>query len=181
MKFSEKLGKIIIYYGNGQGKTSVALGRTVRFAGQGKKVIILQFMKGRETGEYKFLKKIQKKKIFPIEIYLAGPKVFLKRKKDYSLHQKKVKQAFSLAEKILLKKKCDLLVLDEILYALKSGLLKEKDVLDLLEKRGKIHIILTGDFTLSKNLKKIADQVSKITKIKHYFDKKQKAIKGLDY
>ena len=86
-----------------------------------------------------------------------------------------------LAQNIIEDQKCDLLVLDEILYALKFGLLKEKDILDLLKNRGRMHIILTGGFTLSKNLKKIADQVSKITEIKHYFDEKQKAIKGLDY
>ena len=180
MKFSEKLGKIIIYYGNGQGKTSAALGRAVRMVGQGKKVIILQFMKGRESGEYKFLKKIQKKNIFPIEIYLVGPRIFLKRKKDYSLHQKKAKQALSFAEKILLKKKCDLLVLDEILYALKFKLLEEKEILSLLEKRGGTNIVLTGREP-SEGLRKIADQITRITKIKHYFNKERKAIMGLDY
>ena len=174
------LGKIIIYYGKGEGKTSAALGRAVRAAGYGKKVIILQFMKGKETGEYRFFKKIQK--FSPIKIYLCGLRIFL-TKKNYARfqHLKKTKEGLILAQNIIEDQKCDLLVLDEILYALKFGLLKEKDILDLLKNKGRMHIILTGGFTLSKNLKKIADQVSKITEIKHYFDEKQKAIKGLDY
>jgi cob(I)alamin adenosyltransferase len=173
-------GKIIIYYSQGEGKTSAALGRAIRMTGQGKKVIILQLMKGRKTGEYKFLKRIQKRNIFPIEIYLLGPQAFLTKKAGFLLHQKKVKKALSLAEKILLEGKTNLLVLDEILYALKFKLIKEKEILDLLEKRRKTNIILTGQ-ELTKNLRQIADQVSKASKIKHYFDKGKKATRGLDY
>lgn len=174
------LGKIIIYCGKGEGKTSAALGRVIRMAGYGKKVIVLEFMKGRETGEYKFLKKSQNKKFFLIEVYLAGPKKFL-TEKNYPLYLKKTQEGLKLAQKIISEKKCHLLVLDEILYALKFKLLKEKDILDLLKKRGKINIILTGRFAVSKNLKEIADQITRMDKIKHYFDKKQKAIKGLEY
>lgn len=101
-------------------------------------------------------------------------------KKNYLLHFKKAQEALSLAQKIISEKNCDLLVLDEILYALKFRLLKEKDVLELLKNRGEIHIILTGGDTLSKKLKERADQISEIKKIKHYFDKGQKMIKGLD-
>ena len=176
----KKLGKIIIYYGEGEGKTAAALGRAIRVAGYGKKVIILQFMKGMETGEYNFLKKIQNQKIFPIEIYLMGPKVFLINKKSRVLHQKKANPVLKLAQKIIKDQKCNLLILDEILYALKFKLLKEKDILNLLKGRKKIHIILTGNF-LSQKLRKSADQVSKISKIKHYFYKGQKKIKGLEY
>ena len=80
-----KTGKIIIYYGKGEGKTSAALGRAIREAGYRKKVIILQFMKGRETGEYRFFKKFQKLKGL-IKIYLVGPKFFLTQKNMLDLN-----------------------------------------------------------------------------------------------
>jgi len=176
----KNLGKIIIYYGKGEGKTSAALGRAIRMAGYGKRVIILEFMKGRKSGEYRFLDKVKKRNIFPIEINLGGPKFFLKEEKDYFIHQKKAKKLFSLAEEIILKKKCDLLVLDEILYALKFKLIKEKELLDLLKKRKRTDIILTGG-PLSRDLKKIADQITKLDKVKHYFDKEKRTIKGLDF
>ncbi len=66
------LGKILIYTGNGEGKTTAALGHAVRFAGYGRNVAILQFMKGRKTGEYRF---IEDNKF--IDICLFGPPFFL--------------------------------------------------------------------------------------------------------
>ena len=66
------LGKILIYTGNGEGKTTAALGHAIRFAGYGKKVAILQFMKGRKTGEYRIL---ENNKF--IDLYLFGPPYFL--------------------------------------------------------------------------------------------------------
>ena len=174
----KKLGKIIIYYGKGEGKTSAALGRAIRMAGYGKRVIILHFMKWRKTGEYKFFQKIKTKRL-QTAVHLCGFPEFL-TKKNYLQHQKRTQQALALAQEIIKDQNCDLLVLDEILYTLKFKLLKEKDVLNLLKGRGKIHVILTGNF-LSKKLREFADQISKISKIKHYFNKGQKTIKGLEY
>lgn len=66
------LGKILIYTGNGEGKTTAALGHAMRFAGYGKNVAILQFMKGRKTGEYRFVENNNF-----IDLYLFGPPFFL--------------------------------------------------------------------------------------------------------
>jgi len=167
-------GKVIIYYGKGEGKTSAALGRAIRALGRRFEVAIFQFMKGRESGEYKFLKKCG------VDINLCGPKFFLIKKKDFGAHRDKTREYFEKVKKIIAKQKADLLVLDEILYAIEFKLIRESELIDLLEKRKKINIILTGR-KVSKKLKKLADQVSRLDKIKHYYDKKHKAKKGLDY
>ncbi len=65
-------GKIMIYTGDGEGKTTAALGHAVRFAGYGKKVAILQFMKGRKTGEYRFFDTNKM-----VDLHLFGPPFFL--------------------------------------------------------------------------------------------------------
>jgi len=166
-------GKLIVYYGEGEGKTSAALGRAIRALGHNQKVMILQFMKGRETGEYKFLKKSDAK------IKLCGPSVFLKRKKNFKIHSIKAKECLKETEKIIKEKKTDLLVLDEILYAIEFGLIKENELIKLIKERGKTNIILTGR-EASISFQRIADQVSKIVKIKHYFQKNKESIKGLD-
>jgi len=167
-------GKVIIYYGKGEGKTSAALGRAIRALGQKFKVAIFQFMKGRKTGEYKFLRKCN------VKIKLCGPKFFLLRKTDFNAHRDKTKEYFEKVKKIIAKQKVDLLVLDEILYAIEFKLIRESELINLLEKRKKINIILTGR-KVSKKLKNLADQISRIDKIKHYYDKKHKAKRGLDY
>ena len=171
-------GKIIVYYGRGEGKTSASLGRAVRMAGRRKKVIILQFMKGPESGEHKFFKNVGS----PIEIHSAFSAVkpeFLTGK-NYARFLANSEKTLSLARRIVREQKCSLLVLDEILYALGFKLLKEKDILNLLENRGKVHVILTGGYQLPRSIFKIADQISEIKKVKHYFNRGQRAIKGLD-
>jgi len=168
---------IITYYGKGEGKTCAAIGRAVRAAGQGKRVVIIHFMKGRkDVGEYKYF---QKKKGL-IKIYLTGLSFFLIGKKDKSQHLKKAKEGLKLAEKIIFKNKCDLLILDEILYAIKYGLIEEKELLSLIKKRRKMHIILTGKYA-SKRIFEISDQITRMDEIKHYYQKQKKTIKGLDY
>jgi len=167
-------GKLIIYYGIGQGKTTAALGRAIRAIGRNKKVTIFQFMKGRKTGEYNFL---QTKKL---NINLCGPKTFLIGKKGFSLHSQKAKECFIKVKKIVKEQKVQLLILDEILYALGFNLIKENDLINLIKDRKNINIILTGE-KASNRLQKLADQITKFVKIKHYYDEGQKAIKGLDY
>ena len=172
-------GKIIIYYGKGEGKTTASLGRAIRMAGHDKKVIILQFMKGRITGEYRFLNKIQNKNLFPIRIYCFGPKTFLKTKQDYKIHQRKAQQGLAKASQIISKENCNLLILDEILYATQFKLIESNQVLKLIQKREKTNIILTGR-KIAGEFKKIADQITRMDETKHYF-KSNKNIKGLDY
>lgn len=208
-------GKILIYTGNGEGKTTASLGHAIRFAGYGKKVAILQFMKGRKTGEYRFL---ENNKL--IDLYLFGPPYFLattqatlggwikgkgmefvsldlftgKRRKSrvvadklaanlkkssFSTHKKKAKKGMEFVKKLLLENKYKLIILDEILYAIKFKLVNEDDVISLLEKRKNIHFILTGRFA-SERIIKIADLVTELEEKKHYFYKEKKTFPGLD-
>jgi len=213
-------GKIIVYTGNGEGKTSAAIGHAIRFSGYGKKSAILHFMKGRKTGEFKFL---EKNKL--IDIYLFGPPFFLMtsqttlggwtkgnriefisinsfiKKKNgngnnkkvvadkladslrscsFEAHQKKAKKGMEFANKIMNEKKYKLIVLDEILYAIKFKLVEEDDVISLLEKRKNIHVILTGRFA-SERIVKMADLVTYLEEGKHYFYDDRKSHPCLDY
>lgn len=165
---------IITYIGNGDGKTTAALGHVVRALGYGKKAAILQFMKGRITGEYKFFKKAKN-----VDIHLCGPPTFLKKKEDIPNHLSKAREGMKLAKKIITSKKYDIIVLDEILTAVSCNLVKEKELLELVQNK-KNHIILTGK-KASRKIIKISDMVSKVTAIKHHFKKDKKTIKIIDY
>jgi len=218
-------GKVLIYTGDGEGKTSASLGHAIRFAGYGNKVAIIHFMKGRKTGEYKFLENNPL-----INVFLYGPPYFLattqtvlntwteensglqfvssanliKRTDEgktgvkngkkvaadklasslkscsFEAHLRKAKQGLEFANKILGEKTYKLIVFDEILYAVKFKLLKESDVISLIEKRGNTNLILTGRSAPEKVLE-LADLVSYLQEGKHYFNIEKKALPGLDF
>lgn len=169
-------GKIIVYYGEGEGKTTASIGHAIRTLGHNKKVVILQFMKGRPTtGEYQFLKSIDN-----LQIHLCGAPNFLKDEESRKIHLKKAKDGLELAHRVLEEKETDLLVLDEILYAVKFELFTEEEVLELLNKRGHTDIILSGR-ELGARIIEMADIATHMEKVKHYWDKIGGTTSGIEY
>ncbi|RZB30937.1 MAG: cob(I)alamin adenosyltransferase [Candidatus Argoarchaeum ethanivorans] len=167
-------GKIIVYYGKGEGKTSASIGHAIRMLGHNKKVVILQFMKGRQTtGEYQFLKHVDN-----IQMYLCGPPVFLDRE-SRKAHLKNAKEGLKIANRVLDEKQTDLLVLDEILYAVKFGLLTEDDVLELLEKR--LYCNHSQWKRSGDRIIEMADIVTHTEQIKYHWDKNSNATTMMGY
>ena len=123
-------GNIYLWTGHGWGKTTSAIGAAIRAAGHGYRVIFIQFMKGRATGEYKLLSKIKN-----IEIHQFGRKGWVNLKKPSLADKKRAQHGLEFARKII-KKKPFLFVLDEINLAVAVGLLKEKEVVDFLKELG---------------------------------------------
>lgn len=166
---------IQVYTGNGKGKTTAALGLALRAAGAGLKVYIGQFAKGRNYSELKALKKLKN-----IKIEQFGSSCFIKKspqRKDIEL----AKQGLEKIKKIISKKSYDIIILDEINIALNLRLLELKDVAGLIKKAPKkIELVLTGRYAPLKILK-IADLVSEIKELKHYFKKGVKARKGIEF
>ncbi len=166
---------IQIYTGDGKGKTTAALGLALRASGAGLKVYIGQFIKGKAYSELKSLKKIPQVKI---EQYGSG--CFLKYKpkqKDIDLASRGLEQI----RKIITQKKYKLVILDEINVALHFGLLHVDQIVDLLKATPKnIELVLTGRQVPSE-LIKLADLVSEIKEIKHYYRKGKKARKGIEF
>jgi len=169
-------GKIIVYYGKGEGKTTASIGHAIRTLGHNKRVAILQFMKGKPTtGEYQFLKSVDN-----LQIHLCGAPGFLKDEESREIHLKKAKEGLELAHRVLDEKHTDLLVLDEILYAVKFELLTEDDVLELLKKRGHTDIILSGREPGARIIE-MADIATRMEKVKHFWNKTSSTISGIEY
>jgi cob(I)alamin adenosyltransferase len=166
---------IQVYTGNGKGKTTAALGLAIRAAGAGLKVFIIQFVKGRYYSELKVLKDIKN-----IKIEQYGKGCFIKKKpdkKDIEL----AKKGLARAREVIAQRIYDLLILDEINIALNLKLLRLKDVVEFIKNASdKIELILTGRYAHPKIIK-IADLVSEIKEVKHYFKKGVKAKKGIEY
>ena len=164
-------GKIIVFTGDGKGKTTAAIGTAVRAAGYGKKVVMIQFLKKGEYGETRIQNENFKIYQFGREEFVISP-----QQKDYELAEKALNFAFEVIEK----EKPFLLILDEINVAIDMGLIKKEKVMELLEKRGETHIILTGRNVCDEVIK-AADLITEMRKVKHYYDKGTKAIEGIEY
>lgn len=179
----KKKGFIHIYTGDGKGKTTSALGLALRAIGAGKKVAIVQFMKKGNYSEHKAIKKYNLPIL--IESFGIGYYKIMGDKKPTSAHQKAARKALQRARDIINSNKYDLIILDEINVAIGFGLLDVNEVIDILVTIPKhansiSDTVLTGRRAHPK-LKKIADLVTEMKKIKHYFDKDIKARKGIEY
>ncbi|MFB6075864.1 MAG: cob(I)yrinic acid a,c-diamide adenosyltransferase, partial [Candidatus Aenigmatarchaeota archaeon] len=152
-----------LYTGKGPGKTTNALGLVLRTVAHNRKAVLIQFLKGRkDIGSYKIKDKLGSN----YEIHQFGKREFVDPKEfkeeDYEMARKGLKTA---KEKLF--EEVNLLVLDEVNLAVSGGLLKSKDVLNLLEKiPEKTTVVLTGRHA-PKELKKRADFVNEINVLKY--------------
>jgi cob(I)alamin adenosyltransferase len=168
---------IYLFTGEGGGKTIAALGLALRSIGHRRKVIIIQFMKGRkDVGEYKAAKKFASY----LKLYQFGRRGFVNLRKPAREDRALAREGFEFAKKIL-RTRPNLLILDEINLAIAAGLLDLKEVVKFLKKIPKaMDVVLTGRRASTK-LYRIADGVSVVKKVKHVFDKGVPARKGIEY
>ena len=166
---------IQVYTGKGKGKTTASLGLAIRAAGAGLKVYLCQFIKGKVYYELKTLQKIKN-----IKVEQFGRGCFIKQspaRKDIELACKGLKKIKRLIEE----KKYDVFILDEINIAVKLRLLELQDVVELLKNTPqRLELILTGRDAHPEILK-LADLISEIKEVRHYFKKGIKARKGIEY
>ncbi len=173
-------GLIQVYTGDGKGKTTASIGQAIRSAGAGFNVCFIQFFKNKKiySSEHKILKKIPN-----IITYNFSPDAphFIKTEKQKKAIQEECKRALKFIKKIISSGKFDLVVLDELNIALHYNIIKLKEILEILSKKSqKTEIIITGRCA-PKKLKAIADLVTEMKKIKHYYDKKIPARRGIEY
>ena len=171
-------GLLINITGNGKGKTSSAMGTSLRALGWGWKVSMLQFIKNAGiTGEKQFADNTQ----FPFEIIPLGAGFTWRKDADKNEDKKCAEAAWELVKKYIQEEKVDLLVLDELNIALKQGFLSPTEVIAGLQQRPKwMHIIVTGRDALPEIIK-ISDLVSEIKEIKHPFQKGITAQQGIEF
>ncbi len=171
-------GLIIVNTGNGKGKTTAALGLALRAAGQGLRILILQFMKGQKNvGEYKALGRIG----LPITIRQLGRAGFVHSRACETLDIAKAYKGLELFREALTGGEYDMIILDEINVAVSFGLLEIEDVLAAMADRPpNVHVVLTGRNAHEKVVA-MADLVTEMREIKHPFQQHIKAQKGIEF
>jgi cob(I)alamin adenosyltransferase len=170
-------GLIIVITGNGKGKTTSAFGQALRAIGQGYKVFILQFMKGREYGEF-----IAAEKYLPnLTIRKSGLDSFVMRGKPATIDIELAQKGLDTARKAIMSGKYDMVILDEINVAVDFKLIKLKEVIELIKNKPPVlNLILTGRYA-AKEIIKIADTVSEVKEIKHHYNAGIKDRAGIEY
>jgi len=170
-----KKGYIHLYTGNGKGKTTDALGLSLRAAGAGKSVYIAQFVKGMNYSELDAIKLIPK-----IELKQYGLDCFIKSKPT----EKDIEAAcegLKAVDTIIYNDLYDMVILDEVCIALYYHLFEWDDLLKILnQKPESMDIILTGRYA-SAELYELADLVTEMNEIKHYYNKGVQARKGIEF
>ena len=173
-------GLVIVYTGGGKGKTSAALGLVLRAVGYNHKVCMIQFVKGSwHYGELDSAKRLAPE----FELITAG-KGFVGILDDKSPREEHVKAAndtLAISKEKIMSGKFNVVILDEINYAVQLELLKIDDVIDLIKsKPSELDLVLTGNHA-AKEVIEIADLVTEMKEIKHPFKSGIKAKKGIDF
>lgn len=172
-------GMTHIYCGDGKGKTTAAVGLGVRACGRGMPVLMVQFLKGEDSGERAALKGMAGFTLTPN----PGQMKFTFQMTPGELEQAKTlcRERFEAAVEAARAGRCRLLILDEVLDAVNCGLLPEEDLTGFLLSRPEdLEVVLTGR-NPSEPLLALADYVSEMKKVKHPFDRKIPARKGIEY
>lgn len=177
---SSEDGIVIIYTGNGKGKTTASLGVALRAIGHGLKVCMVQFIKGEwHYGELNSIKKLEP----DFELIVAG-KGFIGIIDDdhaFEEHVRAAKTALDIVEQKISLDTFDIIILDEINYALHLGVLQLADVMRILQNRPKhLSLILTGNHACEEIIT-LADLVTEMKEIKHPYKKGIKAKRGIDF
>lgn len=173
-------GIVVVFTGKGKGKTTAALGIVLRAVGHGHKVGMIQFIKG----EWFYGELASSKRLEPeFEMIVAGKGFVGIIDDDHPIedHRSAAQKAISLAKEKISSGNYNIVILDEINYALNLNLIILKDVIDIINSRPKkTTLVLTGNYAVREVLD-LADLVTEMKEIKHPYCRGIKAKKGIDY
>jgi cob(I)alamin adenosyltransferase len=179
LKSIQKLDKgfVQIYTGNGKGKTTAALGQAIRAAGYGLKSFIIQFMKEYPYSEKNSLKLLSE--FITIEQYCGDDFVY-KQEAAPPVEIEKARQAIQRAIQIMISGEYDIVILDEACVSIYFGLITTEDLLSIIRQRPEnVELILTGRYC-PEELIAIADLVTHMKEIKHYYTRGILSRKGIE-
>jgi cob(I)alamin adenosyltransferase len=176
----KKRGLVLVYTGHGKGKTTAALGLAIRSWGRGMKVLVLQFIKSPERtyGERQALEKLG------IEMFQMG--IGFTWTKTPDEHREALRKALAYTETKIMSGQYDVIILDELNNALSidrfpiGDVLPLKEVMKLIEDRPYgLHLVITGR-NAKQEIIDMADLVTEMNPVKHYYEEGIPAMKGLE-
>ncbi len=168
--------RIVIFTGDGKGKTTASLGMLMRNAGHGKSTRFIQFVKDQLTGEHEAIKLLPNVDVAQVGLGFL-PKA---DSEELNSHKDAAEKGLALAREAIEGGKYDMIILDEICFAIAKGLLKEDEVIAAVSKaKSEQCIVLTGRGATAK-LIGIADTVTEMKCVKHGGQSGIEAQKGVE-
>jgi cob(I)alamin adenosyltransferase len=154
-------GFVKVYCGEGKGKSQSSLGRALICASEGKSVFVVQFLKGRTSGQLSYLRKLEPDiKFFRFE----KEKAYYENLSPEAREEEKINiiNGMHFARKVISIEECDVLVLDEVLGLIDLGIISAEDVIDLIQRKSEsMELILTGR-NLPEKIIPYADYISRL-------------------
>jgi len=173
---NDRRGLVVVYTGDGKGKTTAAIGLAVRAAGSDLRTSIIQFIKSQEAGEHRALARMAAGQI---EILRMGTGYVLS-KPPAPEALAAARQALQTARERLAGGRFDIVVLDEIFPALAAGLVSDEEILALIQARpSRVHLVLTGRGATPGMIER-ADLVTEMRAVKHPYERGLEAQGGMD-
>lgn len=172
-------GRVLLFTGEGKGKTTAAFGVALRLAGHGRRVLIVQFAKGGfESGERRALSKLSD--LITVKP-LGGDPLDLKARPRRACDLAQVRDAWTETLRLLQAQACDAVILDEIVFVVSHGFLPAEQVAAFLDERPPgLTVVMTGRGDVPELVER-ADTVTEMKKIRHPFDEGREALPGIEY
>jgi cob(I)alamin adenosyltransferase len=169
-------GLLLVYTGHGKGKTTAALGLVFRALGRGMRVAVVQFIKGKwKTGERLFAETL------PGLTFLVMGRGFTWQSDDLSRDRRAAEAAWTESAALIAAGQHQVIVLDELTYALNYGFVALSDLIETLRRRPPhVHVLITGR-NAPPELLELADLVTEMRSLKHPFSQGRKAEIGIDF
>lgn len=154
-------GTVHIYFGKGKGKTPAVIGRAIKAACEGKKVVLIEFLKAKEEDEVGFLKRLEPEiKVFRFEKFQESFEELSEEKRKEEILN--MRNALNFAKKVLVTEECDVLILDEVLGLIPRGIVGTEDLRNILDARSEsTDLYLTGVY----GAREIWDAVDEVTEL----------------
>ena len=152
-----------VYCGSGRGKTTLAIGQSLKASVQGSSVIIIQFLKGRERKELDFLEELDGHDIKIFRFEKQEVRYVELNEQEKEEERRNILNGVNFARKVVSTYECDFLLLDEILGLLNAGIITTDVIIDILKmKNEKMQIVMTGDYC-PEELKPYIDSITELT------------------
>jgi len=171
---------IHVYCGDGKGKTTAAMGLSVRAVGRGWPVVVSQFLKGSTSGELTVLRTLPGCHV--VEAPTTSTKfVFQMTEEEKAVYRGQVQQHFRNTVSAALADGAKLLVMDEVLDAVAMEMLSDEELAAFLKDRPTdMEVVMTGRAP-TPCVEPLCDYITRMTKIRHPFDKGQNARIGVEF
>ena len=171
-------GIVMIYTGNGKGKTTAALGLALRASGHGEQIFMVQFRKSDPTyGEIQAIRKF-----LPMMTVLQSERSRFRGKGGFEAEDfVDAANVFAKGKEAVISGQYDLVIFDEINFVVDNGMIKAEDVIEMLKQRPPhVNVVLTGRNAAAAVIE-MADLVSEVREVKHHFQSGIKAQKGVEF